>query len=549
MGKQLTSPAGGLSIEQSGWSLSKLRTIRRVLLGVKKPLHWLVVLVCLCLGWNVFGQTATRPSSRPTVGPVTRPTLEQSRQQLLQLTRKAINLLQSGKPAEAEQALSEALTIDPTVAVNLYNMACAKALLGRSDAAIDYLERAALEGFTDFVHIAGDSDLNSLRDLARFRQFLTRKDEFQRRSATRVLEFLKKELGPKYIYEIDERHKLIFASDTDEETQRSLKSWLTRQAASQWEQIFQHKPDNYIVVLLPNPTDYRKMVPMPGVGGLYNPERRTLVCQKMGQIVTHEFTHALHAADIAPLGQEHPIWIMEGLASMYEAGRFEGDALVPTDNYRLEILQRAARTRRLITLKRLTEMDQGAFVRNATIAYGQASSLMLYLHEKKLLRPFYEAYKRGWESDKNGQKTLEKVLGKPLAQIEADWKAWMLARKPPLMTTGEQGVVIGVGFAEQQDGLRVQNIAPRGPAALAGVQVGDVIVGVGDEEVRDQQSFVPLLARHKPGDEVDLKIRRGQKYLSIPVTLVKRTDLLAPPATRPAAPAARQAAPATHPAR
>jgi tetratricopeptide (TPR) repeat protein len=503
------------------------------------------LLFALHLGGGVArGAPATRPATRPT----TRPAIEQVRQahqRLQQLTRSAINLLQAGKPAEAEQALTEALTIDPSQAVNLYNMGCAKALLGRPDAAIDYLERAALEGFTDFGHIAGDGDLNSLRDLPRFKSFLTKKNEFQRRSADRVLEYLRKELGSHYVYELDEKNKLIFASDTDKETEESLKSWLTRQAVSQWAQLFEHRPDNYIVVLLPNPADYRKMVPMPGVGGLYSPERRTLVCQKMGQVVTHEFTHALHAADIEPLGQEHPIWLMEGLASMFEAGRFEADKLVPTDNFRLEFLQRAARTRRLIALKRLLEMDQRAFISNATMAYGQASSLLLYLYEKKQLKPFYDTFKKNWENDKTGQKTLEKVLGKPLAQIESDWKTWMLARKPPVMFTGEQGVVLGVGFAEQNDGLRVQTLVPRGPAARAGVQLGDVIVGLGMDEVRDQQSLVPLLARHQPGDEIAVKLRRGQEYLSIPVLLARRSELGAPvsrPATRPAAAPATRAA-------
>ncbi|MFI5380966.1 MAG: PDZ domain-containing protein [Tepidisphaerales bacterium] len=516
----------------------------------------LLVLAFLLAPALVSGAPATQPATRPATRPTSQPAVDQARQnrqRLMQLTRNAINLLQSGKPAEAETALTEALAIDPTEAINLYNMACAKALLHRPDAAIDYLERAALEGFTDFVHIAGDTDLNSLRDLPRFKQFLTRKNEFQRRSAGLVLDFLKKELGAHYLYELDETHKLIFASDTDKETLASLKSWLTRQATSQWAQIFEHKPDNYIVVLLPNPADYRKMVPMPGVGGLYSPERRTLICQKMGQVVTHEFTHALHAADIEPLAQEHPIWLMEGLASMFEAGRFEGDTLVPTDNFRLEFLQRAARTRRLIALKRLTEMDQPAFIRNATMAYGQASSLLLYLYDKKQLKPFYDAYKKNWETDKNGQKTLEKVLGKPLAEIEADWKAWMLARKAPVMFTGEQGVVIGAGFAEQNDGLRVQTLAPRGPAARAGVLLGDVIVGLGEDEVRDQQSLVPLLARHKAGDAVALRIRREHEYLTIPVTLAKRSDLGAPltrPATRPTTmPVARATVlPATRPA-
>jgi len=64
---------------------------------------------------------------------------------------------------EAEKALGEALGIDPNNSTNPSNKACIKALRGRSDAAIDYLERAAVEGFTDFTHLERDTDLNSLR--------------------------------------------------------------------------------------------------------------------------------------------------------------------------------------------------------------------------------------------------------------------------------------------------------------------------------------------------------------------------------------------------
>jgi hypothetical protein len=34
--------------------------------------------------------------------------------------------------------------------------------------------------------------------------------------------------------------------------------------------------------------------------------------------IAHEFTHALHFADMEALGQTHPIWEREGLGSLYE---------------------------------------------------------------------------------------------------------------------------------------------------------------------------------------------------------------------------------------
>jgi len=56
----------------------------------------------------------------------------------------------------------------------------------------------------------------------------------------------------------------------------------------------------------------------------------------MGSILTHEFTHALHFADQEGRGQEHPIWIAEGLATLFESSKLLGGHAVPQANYRLK---------------------------------------------------------------------------------------------------------------------------------------------------------------------------------------------------------------------
>src|SRR3954451_14931734 len=105
----------------------------------------------------------------PTTGPTTKALDERAKKRkLLELTRKSIDLLQNKKYAQAETLLAEALSIDPTEPTNLYNMACLLALTKRANAAVDFLERSAEAGFTDFLHIAKDSDLDSLHDHPRF---------------------------------------------------------------------------------------------------------------------------------------------------------------------------------------------------------------------------------------------------------------------------------------------------------------------------------------------------------------------------------------------
>ncbi len=329
---------------------------------------------------------------------------------------------------------------------------------------------------------------------------------------------------------MDEADKLVFATNIDRATLDDLKHNLEAQAHSQWAQIFEHKPDEFVTIVVPSPADYRKLVRMPGVGGFYNNEAKILIAQHLGQVMTHEFTHALHAADRAPLDQEHPIWLAEGLASLYESATFEGknhDDLTPHDNFRLTFIQNAARGHSLLPLAHLLKMKQAEFISRANLAYGESSSLLLYLYERQLLKKFYDVYKAGFDQEPTGREALEQVTGQSLDDLEKSWTTWMLHRSPPVLTTGPNGPFLGVRLApDTNDGLKLEGILPDSPADKAGLKVGDVLVGIGDVEVRDMQSFGPVMNTHKPGEQVSVKVRREGNYLDVPLTLGKRSAVI-----------------------
>lgn len=67
----------------------------------------------------------------------------------------------------------------------------------------------------------------------------------------------------------------------------------------------------------------------------------------------------------------------------------------------------------------------------------------------------------------------------------------------------------------QQFGLKsgVQIAAVKESAAFAGLAQGDLIVGVGSEDVKSQEQLEELLAKVKPGASVALRIRRGEGSL------------------------------------
>ena len=69
----------------------------------------------------------------------------------------------------------------------------------------------------------------------------------------------------------------------------------------------------------------------------------------------------------------------------------------------------------------------------------------------------------------------------------------------------------------ERDGVLVRGVAAEGPAARAGLQRGDLIVGVGGREVDDLDVLYSALEQDKP--ELALAIVRGGEDLELQVEL------------------------------
>src|SRR5690606_11302596 len=68
-------------------------------------------------------------------------------------------------------------------------------------------------------------------------------------------------------------------------------------------------------------------------------------------------------------------------------------------------------------------------------------------------------------------------------------------------------------------GVEVVSVSPGGPAAAAGVQLGDVIIAVDDQEVRTVSDLQAALATRDPGSTVTLRAFRYGEVVEIPVAL------------------------------
>lgn len=79
-------------------------------------------------------------------------------------------------------------------------------------------------------------------------------------------------------------------------------------------------------------------------------------------------------------------------------------------------------------------------------------------------------------------------------------------------------------------GVLVLGVDPDGPAARAGliparisgdglIVAGDRIVGLGATKVDEAVDLIAALEAHRPGDQVELHIRRGDQRKSLKITL------------------------------
>ena len=77
-------------------------------------------------------------------------------------------------------------------------------------------------------------------------------------------------------------------------------------------------------------------------------------------------------------------------------------------------------------------------------------------------------------------------------------------------------------FGEQVEGFKLSGVREGSPAAKAGLQAGDIIVKFGNVDVKNIYDFTYGLAGHKPGDEVQVVIKRGKETITASVKLEAR---------------------------
>lgn len=459
-------------------------------------------------------------------------------QRVAELNRRVETLFEQKRFREAREVLRELNRIDPLDKYTLYNLACAYAVLDDSETAMEYLLDALSCGFVEFHHMVQDPNLELLRGHPRYLAIIENWSLLLDRRSEAEFAAMKAFFGPRYTYERDQDLRLNFVNSFDEDSFVAAQGEIQRVA--EWAGALfsdpapsSDRPDPWVHILLPNYEDFFRLVPSARIGGMYDRKRTRLITRDIGPSLRHEFMHVLHWRHMDRLGQVHPIWIQEGLATLVE------DIDAPADgsggmeirlSWRTNIASRLVRGGAVIPFERFTGMDREQFMgRRVSAHYAQARTMMLYLHEKGLLESWYRAYVEGFDEDPTGLEALIVTLDAPLRDIERAYRVWSLnlPRVAEIDRPGEASLGVelkpGRGIGPEVNLINDQlarTVRPWGRGDR--LRNRDIIIEVGGTQVRTLDDLYRVLGEYEPEDIVPVRVRRGEREYELNIELIER---------------------------
>jgi hypothetical protein len=490
--------------------------------------RWILTFLCFAVAvhaapTNQTGQATA--STNQTARAETKPKLTPEQQKrLVELAKQLKQVFDDKKFADAKPLLEEMLKIQPDDPNHWYNLACAQSRLGEKATAVKSLETAVEKGWVGFVHLERDEDLENIRKEKGYRALVARKDELQKKRAEKINDELTKQFGAGCLHYIDDEHRLIFATTIDQRTLDELRATLTAYADALGKELFTHKPERYVTIIIP------KVWRDPLIGGFYNDANAVLTAKGFGGTIIHEFIHALHHGDIASYAQEHPIWVMEGLATLFEDSDVVNGRAEPEHNHRLNYILARAKVNRQVPWEKFMAQKQPDFLRWPNYNYAQARYMFYYLHEQGKLALWYRYYLDTFAQDATGGLAWEKTFHKKVPEIEKDWVTWLLTLSELPLRVQEGDATLGLSVVPANDGLVIGRLHPDGGAAKAGLKLKDVIVRIEAERVDSPTDILKVLNGRKVGDKVNIEYRRGTEYQK---TTVELTPSPSPFKTKP----------------
>ena len=478
-----------------------------------------LVLICAC--------AFTRPSFAQLSPPIAAKTDIEKSDELINTALRTRSFQEAHDLIEARiKAGSNDFTL-------LYNDACALAQLGRGSEAERQLLAAVKAGFRQFELMEQDEDLEPIRASDTYEAIMEARerllgDEAQRaprkgdpaprgvpaprlepRNSPDPISAWRNAHGDKYRYDRDEDGGLAYATYLEESSHERMKAMLAELERHLIKAYFEKAPSTPVLIAIVRPSDAKKYLEREEIKGMYLHDERRLVARDVGQSLQHEFVHLLHFAHMERTGQRHPIWIQEGLASLYENYTLNADGSAEFQpNVRFNFARRQVTSKSAKPWKSLIALSGADFMEDAERLYPQVRAIFEFFAREGKLDAFYRALVATWRTDPDGAAAIERAFGEPMSTVEERWKKWMISRGAIDDTIRSRDASLGLVAADAGDGVKVKQFVLKSAAKAAGLRVGDIIFSIDGVPVRNHEELTLAVARLKVGVSIRVEYRR-----------------------------------------
>jgi serine protease Do len=96
----------------------------------------------------------------------------------------------------------------------------------------------------------------------------------------------------------------------------------------------------------------------------------------------------------------------------------------------------------------------------------------------------------------------------------------------PPKTLNTKAGFLGVGLDEAEGGAKISGVMKGSPADKAGLKVNDLVTHIAGKKVLDTESMINAVGRHKPGEEITIRLKRGKEVLNLTAKLARRPPFM-----------------------
>lgn len=176
----------------------------------------------------------------------------------------------------------------------------------------------------------------------------------------------------------------------------------------------------------------------------------------------------------------------------------------------------------------IDKMKSDFSVKKDSSGIGPSDQTSFYLKNIPVLHFFTgqhsDYHKPSDDADKinyDGEKMVLDYIVSLVKETEKLPKLKFMTTRNPQSDSPRFKVTLGImpDYTYEDKGVKVDGATQGKPAAIAGVQKGDIIIQLGEIKINSMQDYMKALAEFKKGDSTTVIVKRGTEEIKLPVTL------------------------------